>query len=111
LGAVVLVRISALTIAAITTAQAQQQCLTQQLGPSACADLVAPTCAPGQGVRIEAGIVPFCADESISPAKAAAELKEAELRQAALAATHLSLFVGGGLVLAFAIGAWLVLRD
>lgn len=94
---------------AITTAQAQAQCVQQQLGPSACADLVAPTCGPGQGVRIELGKAPFCVDENISPAKAAALLKEAQATAAAHAVTPTWVWVGGGL-LAAGVVAWLALR-
>lgn len=92
----------------ITTAQAQAQCVAQNLGPSACADLVAPTCAPGQGVRIEVGKAPFCVDETISPAKAAALLAEAEAKQKALAGTPW--LVIGGVVAGGALIAWLILR-
>lgn len=93
---------------AITTAQAQAQCLAQNLGPSACADLVAPTCAPGQGVRINAGQPPICADEAISPAKAAALLAEAQANQAALAGPPwLLIGIAGGSALLI---GWLLLR-
>lgn len=94
---------------ALTTAQAQAQCAAQSLGPSACADLVAPTCAPGQGVRIELGKPPFCANETISPAKAAALLKEAQATAAANAVTPTWVFVAGGLVVVGGL-AWLLLR-
>lgn len=93
----------------ITTAQAQAQCLAQHLGPSACADLVEPTCAPGQAVRIVAGAPASCVNADISPAKAAALLKEAEATAAANAAIPTWALVAGGAA-GLALLAWLALR-
>lgn len=72
-------------------------------GMSDCVDRVAPFCVGGtDGVRVDISReLPFCVSEALGPAKAAAELREAELRQAALSLTNPSpwFFVVGGLAL------------
>lgn len=69
-------------------------------GMSDCVDKIAPFCVGGTS-NVRADIsreLPFCVSGEIDPAKAAALLKEAELKQAILAAAHPSpwLFVGVG---------------
>ena len=64
----------------MTEAEAQAQCIAQGLGPSACAELVEPTC-DGRGVLIEFGKPPRCVGGASSPRKAAVLLKEAQALQ------------------------------
>lgn len=76
---------------------------------SECADLLMPFC-PGGGVRavVGRGELPVCADESISPAKAAVLLADAHAKQAGASGPPW-LWIGGG-VLAVGLVAYLALR-
>ena len=73
-------------------------------GMSDCIERIATFCVGGKdAVRADVDHeLPFCVSAEISPAKAAALLKEAELRQAALSLEHPSpwFFVAGGVALA-----------
>lgn len=80
-----------------TLAEAQAQCRAAGVdlrvsgrGMTDCIDRIAPFCVGDKdGVRVDTDHeLPFCVDERVSPEKAAVLLKEAELRQAALALQH-----------------------
>ncbi len=103
----------------MTLAEAQAACRAAGVdlrvsgkGASDCVDRIAPFCVGGtSGVRFDTSHeLPFCANEAIDPAKAAALLKEAEQRQAALAFEHPSPWLWVGLAGAAALLAWAALR-
>jgi hypothetical protein len=66
---------------------------------NACAELIAPFCPAGDGVRfvVGRGELPACANEAISPAKAASLLAEAHAKQASGPPW---LLIGGGVAVA-----------
>lgn len=104
----------------MTLLEAQAQCRAAGVdlrvsgkGMSDCVERIAPFCVgDADGVRVDTDHeLPFCVSEKIAPSKAAAELKEAELRQAALSLQHPPAWLVMGGVAALAGLLYLAFRD